>query len=199
MPEAPDHTRLDHGADMLLLQVGEPGRTKELSVKSGTIVLAALKAAHFPLRYDPSYEFRLGGRVVDLHDSINEASTLLVFRGTVRGEASARPSGVGVLPYWRAFLVDLKVNARTGWPLFAAIGLFWLGSSFVLFEVEGHGFPRALYNTWTTMATLGPLDGAPVSTIGKIFISLDAFAGLVVFGCVIWLVTTSLLRTGPPP
>jgi hypothetical protein len=49
----------------------------------------------------------------------------------------------------------------------------------------------------TTMATLGPLDGQPVSRMGKLLISIDAFAGLMLFGCIgHHLVVAQVMRLG---
>jgi hypothetical protein len=95
---------------------------------------------------------------------------------------------------WRQFLSDLLTNLLVGRDVFVVLAIWWLLSSILLFLFDGHGFLHSLYTTWTTMATLGPLDCPPVSRMGKLLISIDAFAGLVLFGCIVWLVTTSLSR-----
>jgi hypothetical protein len=96
--------------------------------------------------------------------------------------------------FWRQFLSDLLTNLRVGRDVFVALAMWWLLSSILLFLFEDHGFLHSLYTTWTTMATLGPLDGEPVSRMGKLIISIDAFAGLILFGCIVWLISTSLSR-----
>ena len=105
-------------------------------------------------------------------------------------QLSPMPSG----QFWTEFLHDLLANIRVARDLFLILAA-WLMVSFVLlFVSEGHGYLNALYSTWTTMATLGPLDGAPVSRMGKLLISIDAFTGMILLGCIVWLVTTSLSR-----
>src|SRR6516162_54698 len=94
--------------------------------------------------------------------------------------------------FWKQFLSDLRENLGVGRDVFAALVIWWLISSILLSFSEGSGFLHSFYTTWTTMATIGPLSGAPVSRIGKLLVSIDAFAGLILFGAVVWLVTTSL-------
>jgi hypothetical protein len=96
--------------------------------------------------------------------------------------------------FWKQFLSDLRTNLGVGRDVFAALAIWWLISSILLFFFEGHGFFHSLYTTWTTMATIGPLDGAPVTRLGKLLVSIDAFAALTLFGGMVWLVATSLSR-----
>jgi Ion channel len=98
---------------------------------------------------------------------------------------------------WLRVLFGLLRNLGVARDMFMALAIWWLLSSILLFLFEGHGFLHSLYTTWTTMTTIGPLDGPPVSKVGKVLISIDAFAGLILFGCVLWLVTTSLSRRMP--
>jgi Ion channel len=98
---------------------------------------------------------------------------------------------------WLRVLVGLVRNLGVARDMFIALGIWWLLSSILLFLVEDHGFWHSLYTTWTTMTTIGPLDGPPISKAGKVLISIDAFAGLILFGCVVWVVTTSLSRRMP--
>jgi hypothetical protein len=102
--------------------------------------------------------------------------------------------------FWTDFLHDMWANIRVARDLFVILVVWLFLSSLLLLISEGHGYLHALYSTWTTMATLGPLDGAPVSRMGKLLLSIDAFAGMILLGCIIWLVTTSLSRRrgGPP-
>ena len=104
------------------------------------------------------------------------------------------PPGMSSRDFWKQFLSDLRENLGVGRDVFAALVIWWLVYSILLSFSEGHSFLHSLYATWTTMATLGPLNGAPVSRIGKLLISIDAFAGLILFGAMVWLVTTSLSR-----
>ena len=104
------------------------------------------------------------------------------------------PPGMSSEAFWKQFLSDLRENLGAGRDVFAALGIWWLVSSILLAFSEGSGLLHSLYTTWTTMATIGPLSGAPVSRIGKLLVSIDAFAGLILFGAVVWLVTTSLSR-----
>jgi Ion channel len=98
---------------------------------------------------------------------------------------------------WLRVLFGLLRNLGVASDMFMALAIWWLLSSILLFLFEGHGFFHSLYTTWTTMTTIGPLDGPPVSKVGKVLISIDAFAGLILFGCVLWVVTTSLSRRMP--
>jgi hypothetical protein len=96
--------------------------------------------------------------------------------------------------FWTAFLRDLWANILVARNLFVILAIWLVVSSVLLFASEGHGFLHSLYSTWTTMTTLGPLDGPPVSRMGKLLISIDAFAGMILLGSIVWLVTTSLAR-----
>jgi hypothetical protein len=101
------------------------------------------------------------------------------------------PSG----QFWRVFLRDLTMNIRFVRDVFVVLAVWLFLSSILLFIAEGHGYLHALYSTWTTMATLGPLDDPPLSKMGKLLISMDAFAGLILLSCILWLVTASLSDT----
>jgi hypothetical protein len=96
--------------------------------------------------------------------------------------------------FWAAFLRDLSANITVARDLFLILAAWLVVSSVLLFISEGNGYLNALYSTWTTMATLGPLDLPPVSRMGKVLISIDAFAGMILLGSIVWLVTTSLTR-----
>ncbi len=101
--------------------------------------------------------------------------------------------------FWTSFLRDLVENISVARYIFVSLALWLFLSSVLLFIFEGHGYLHSLYSTWTTMATIGPIDGPPDSRMGKLLISIDAFTGLVLFGCIVWLITRSLSRRDGPP
>lgn len=69
--------------------------------------------------------------------------------------------------FWTDFLHDMWANIRVARDLFVILVVWLFLSSLLLLISEGHGYLHALYSTWTTMATLGPLDGAPVFENGQ--------------------------------
>jgi len=96
---------------------------------------------------------------------------------------------------WRQFKTNLAFAA----PVLS--GLFGLGllSSLLLAAVESQADKplikdgwAALYVTWIAMTTVGLGDLYPTTPAGRIVIACDALLGLVAFGVVVWLVTTTL-------
>jgi hypothetical protein len=105
------------------------------------------------------------------------------------------PDEKPLFQYWRESLRDILGNARYALGILVVLAVWLVVSSVLLQIAEGREhYWQALYNTWTTMTTMGPLDGPPHSVVGKILISVDALAGLILLGSVVWLVTTSLSR-----
>lgn len=97
---------------------------------------------------------------------------------------------------------DLKDNFKKGWPFFAGLVLIWAISGFALWCVEKgsacsriKGIGDGFYCVWITMATVGYGDLYPVTTLGKIIVSIDAFFGLVLIGFIVWLITSSFIMT----
>jgi hypothetical protein len=99
--------------------------------------------------------------------------------------------------YWRQTFHDFHYNFVLIWPVWVAFVCF-LGVSALLFYLtekdkcnsKASKFLTCVYFTWLTMTTIESL--APTTSRGKLIVSLDAFVGLVLFGVVIWLFTTSM-------
>jgi hypothetical protein len=184
------------------IAVGVPGNIHKINVRRGITVSDALEAVGIELPREEGWSLRLsplgklvpnGGHRVDLRETINERSALLLFQ-PIRGRARINRLPHSSKEYWSRFGSDLLANVVVGKYLFIALMGFWLVSSVILFTIEASTILHALYTTWTTMLTIGPLNGAPVTFFGKLLISADAFVGLIFFGSIVWLVTFSLLR-----
>jgi hypothetical protein len=202
MPEAPVNAGPARPTDSLRVLVGFPGNVKEIYLKPGSTVSAALEAGSFKFPNDKGWELRLtplgqhhptGGRLVDLGDNITEESALLMLH-PITGRLPISRIPMTSAQFWTEFIRNLMSNMGVARDMFVILVVWLFLSSILFFIFEGHGYLHALYSTWTTMATLGPLDGAPVSRMGKLVISIDAFAGLILFGGIVWLVTTTLSR-----
>jgi hypothetical protein len=95
--------------------------------------------------------------------------------------------------FWGNALRSFGTNLSYCWPLFLLLAGWLFAAAAVLQAAEGWpGYWQAVWTTWTTMATEGWGEKTPLTVLGKLVISLDAFVGIVLIGAVVWLVTTSL-------
>jgi hypothetical protein len=101
-------------------------------------------------------------------------------------------------PYWRRLLAGFRGSIALHWPVFLGLLIFPFLSAEVLCLVECsknpgmHTYWDAVYATWIAMTTVGYGDMAPVTGLGRLIASLDAFVGLILVGSVVWLFTRSL-------
>jgi hypothetical protein len=107
--------------------------------------------------------------------------------------ASAGPTGERTPGFVKRTRVQLVRNLRIAMPLLLGIAAWYVVSSAVLRLAEGqtYGWGDAFYNTWLTMTTVGA-HTPPVTVGGEVLIGIDAFAGIIIFGIILWLVTFSM-------
>jgi hypothetical protein len=96
---------------------------------------------------------------------------------------------------WR----DFKTNIRHTWLLVVAFISYLLVSASALYFLFGFraqipSWPRALYSTWTSMSTAGTLTTKSPKGIW-VLVTLNSIVGLLFFGFIVWLVTTSLYQS----
>jgi hypothetical protein len=97
--------------------------------------------------------------------------------------------------FWLRALRDLGRNFVFALPLFLAV-FGWLFVS-VWFLQKAENWPsygETVWVTWTTMTTMGWANESPQTSLGKLLVSMNALAGLVLIGSIVWLFTTSLGR-----
>ena len=94
--------------------------------------------------------------------------------------------------YWAAVKKDFVGNVRLTRWLFVGWILYTAASSLALWTAEQHRFDllAALYFTWTTMTTVGNANATDFW--GRLVTGIDVFIGLLTFGFIVWLVTSSL-------
>jgi Ion channel len=101
--------------------------------------------------------------------------------------------------YWKLVKADFWRNLRYAKRIFVWIFVYVLFSAAALHQSEYprdyslHSLGNALYSTWITMTTVG--NANPVTWGGQLVTALDGLVGLLTFGVVVWLITTSLTQT----
>jgi hypothetical protein len=88
-------------------------------------------------------------------------------------------------------LHDFRANIKRTWPIVIAFVFYLLASASILFAVKVPSWTQALYDTWISMSTASEL-----TTGSAIWVLAAAnwLAGLLFFGFIVWLVTTSLYQ-----
>jgi Ion channel len=160
-----------------------PGKVERRSIPIGTTVEDAFSRMGIDIR---GYDLRLNGRSVSPGHTIVDIATLLALRPII-GRARIAP--------WREIVSDLGYNLVWGSPVFLALLAWLFGSAAILQVTEGRPhYWDAVWVTWTTMTTMGWGNASLQTALGKLVISFDALAGLILIGCVVWLLSASLSR-----
>jgi hypothetical protein len=93
---------------------------------------------------------------------------------------------------------DFMKNMKLTWPIILAFILYLLGSASALYgflrtPAQISSWHRALYDTWVSMSTAGELTTTSSRWV-LVLGAANSLVGLLFFGFIVWLVTTSLYR-----
>lgn len=171
-----------------------------------------------PSEYDTSKSFLALGRgvrrgevlgsgvqpgVVVLGSGAPRGVRRAVRRGVPRGVMLAgrrrRPAKETAWRFLKRGFCDLNENIKRTWPLILAFVGYLFGSASILYgclraSAQIPSWLHALYSTWISMSTAGEL----TTKSSKWVLALGAansFVGLLFFGFIVWLVTTSLYQS----
>lgn len=111
-----------------------------------------------------------------------------------RGKVRFRDSGTFV----RRGLRDFWTNLKRTWLLILAFILYLLAAASALYfflrsSAQIRSWHQALYRTWISMSSVGELTTRSLRLVLALGI-LNLFVGLLFFGFIVWLVTTSLYQ-----
>jgi hypothetical protein len=183
---------LDQSSDNIEVFVGMiPGRKNRGMIPRGTRVVDAFAKLGVPLGDPESWELK---RSVSLHDRINEDCTITATR-PIRGNVEIAQRGTSFNAFGQSSMRDLRYNLKYGYPIFVVLAIWLFVSAWILHKLEPRSnYWETIWVTWTTMTTMGWGSFSLQTVLGKLMISADALAGLILIGTVVWLVTTSLPR-----
>jgi hypothetical protein len=94
-------------------------------------------------------------------------------------------------PFLADGLRDFGTNIKRTWPIIIGFVIYLLTSASILFAVQVPSWTQALYDTWISMSTASEL---PTGSAIWVLAAANWLAGLLFFGFIVWLVTTSLYQ-----
>lgn len=101
-------------------------------------------------------------------------------------------------PFLRKGGHDFKSNIKRTWPVVIAFIAYLLGSTSALYgflrvSAQVSSWIQALYSTWISMSTAGELTTRSSKWVWVLG-AANSLVGLLFFGFIVWLVTTSLYQ-----
>jgi hypothetical protein len=98
----------------------------------------------------------------------------------------------------RRGLRDFRNNIKLTWPIILAFILYLFGSGSALYgflrvPAQISSWTQAIYETWVSMSTAGELTTKSSRWVWMLG-AANSLVGLLFFGFIVWLVTTSLYR-----
>jgi hypothetical protein len=101
-------------------------------------------------------------------------------------------------PFLRLGIRDFGTNLRRTWPLVLAFIAYLFVSASVLYgflssAARTTSWLQALYSTWLSMSTAGYLTTRSTKWVWVLG-AVNSLVGLLFFGFIVWLVTTSLYQ-----
>jgi hypothetical protein len=94
---------------------------------------------------------------------------------------------------------DFRQNIKRTWLIIAGFIVYLLASTTALYwflkvPAQVHSWVQALHNTWLSMSTAGELGSKSSEFVWALGV-LNLLVGLLFFGFIVWLVTTSLYQS----
>jgi hypothetical protein len=104
----------------------------------------------------------------------------------------------GPWPFLKAGFRDFKTNMKRTWPIILVFVAYLFSSASALYgflrvSAQIPSWLQALYSTWISMSTAGELTTKSSKWVWALG-AANSFVGLLFFGFVVWLVTTSLYQ-----
>ena len=137
-----------------------------------------------------------------------QAAAAAAARVAAAAVAAAKPSAAAKRvrwftspwPFLRHGLRDFKTNIKRTWPIILFFIGYLFASAWVLYRflkvsAQIPSWRQALYSTWISMSTAGELTTRSSKWVWALS-AANSLVGLLFFGFIVWLVTTSLYQ--PP-
>lgn len=125
-------------------------------------------------------------------------AALTVTAAVTKARAAGKATLGSAWPFLAKGLRDFKTNIKRTWPVILAFIIYLFASASALYgflrvSAQIPSWLQALYSTWLSMSTAGELTSKSSKWVWA-FGALNTLVGLLFFGFIVWLVTTSLYQ-----